>query len=359
MSFTISKQERLLALKHCDLILDSFASWPHGYSWSKACVKPLSEVTALFIKIIPIIDESIENPSNRVYWNERLTRLRCHLRLNYEEKFEELLVAIGQCKNRLKPDMKTTLLGFDKPPVIDFSGYIPPITLEQMMSLLMLKTNNVKFLALENTLLSMSEMAVFIDKLGYFPLEPTNYSADTLEYLVNIYEKFPHLPIQDIAQLKPNVCTARIHRLCEKLWIIAVQEMDAVKKDVVEVVGGFTAFKEQELNLTLIKQTSLAKEYRSLLIGKNNAFDEVVIVPSQALNLPEQQIKDLMWKKISVTFFDDTFLINNLDLVLVKQKKPDIDISKTKYADFEWIVRYYFRRQEFSFTDQSLQESGD
>lgn len=286
-------------------------------------------------------------------WSERLLKFRANLKIHYDPSYVSLLVAVEQCITRLNPIPTLPILQMSRDQIFDLGPPSPPVTKEHLLTLLVFRKFHFKVANIENCVLDYADMAVFIDKLGYFPLDTKQYTADSLQFIWEVYSRFPHLPIQDITFLKPNVNSLKVHKLCEQFWIYAIRETCAQKLIIVQPVGAFFAFREVELDPNLwVTQVSSQIESNSLLIGKGDSYDEFIIIPPKALTYPQYVITDILWKQRLLQFLDEVSMVNLIDLQLVMDAFPQFDPTKITRSSFDWFVRHTFRSQEFAINDQ-------
>jgi hypothetical protein len=337
-------------INFCNRTLTGLGNWSDTQPLAKACIVPIDILIQRFQTLV------LHTPHERMdaLWSERLTRFRSNLIIHYDSSFDPLLVAVEQCMTRLMPLPDLPILEMAQDHVLDIRASPTPVKKEHLMALLVFKKFHFKLRNIEHCSVISRDMAIFIDKLGYFPIDKTHYSTDSLDYLWSIYAKFPHLPIKGIASLQPNQNALKVHRLCENFWMYAIRELTVRNQSLPQPLGGFYAYKETEMDSKRWNELmTLQPETNSLLLGKGDSFEVCTIIPLKALHYYHQEVLSArLWKKSKVCFLDVDKEINDLDLLLVQRKIPAFDYSTTTYDSFDWLIRNILRGSEHATGDQ-------
>jgi hypothetical protein len=319
----------------CDQILKALASWSDHLTLKQACTVKVEVLAKNFQDLVlNTPHESMQN-----HWVERLMRFRANLLIHYEPGYDQLLVAVEQCESRLSAVLDLPFL--EMPVGQTFSlRSSSEVTKAHLQALLVFKRSQFKLIHLEECTITKREMALFVDRLGYFPLDVNQYTVASLEYLWSVYAEYPHLPTLGISSLMPNANNLKVHKLCENFWLYSIRESSARKLVITEPVGGFYAVKESDLHPSRwVVQLRAKIGSNAVLLGKGDSFDTCTIMTSKALKYPPRQIARLLWKKEPILFVDGIFEVDLLKLKITEDAHPNFDYMATTYSAFEWFIR--------------------
>lgn len=288
-------------ISQCDSVLAALSQWPDHEPLNRICNVKVEKLTQLFQDLVAVLP----HPSVSTRWKHRLAKLECNLNIHYEAQYDRLIVAVAQCIRRIPVDQEPDLVN----------------------------------------------AALLIERQGYFPLEAVQNSVRSLSLLWQIYERFPHLPINGIEKLRPKEQTLESHQACEKFWLYAIDQVGE------GVIGGLTVTSEKGVKKCL-ESIYLQHLPYSILV-----FDEVYryrIIPREAVfQFPIGEIILLLWDLKSITFADCEKEVSIIDLRLFGDRFPHIDFPTIPYSYFDWMVRSSFRGVEFISSDQAQLASTD
>lgn len=330
-------------LQSCDRILNAASLWKDSTEWERGWAVPLAKVTKTFQELIPIITRIDLDKEN---WTIRLERFKCSIKLHYEPKYDKILIAIAMLINALKEKPRRTLFSVCAVPTFDLASFDPPPRLVELETLLPFKESHVTFVNVEHC--AAKDLALFIIELGYFPLDLKDYSEGSLRFMVDLYETYPHLPVKGIEDLVPTKADWEVHKLCEKLWLIAINHFVSFSKSIPTKVGRFIPLKEKDLTPSVIRKHLTANGNSSLLVGRGERFQTVEVVPPKALHYDLNQMKQLFWFRAATQFKDGASKTSAFELTLYKTVHPDVDPHEETYADFVKAYRLSLRVHELT-----------